>query len=256
MTERSWVAIGAIVIIALGSTALVNGQKGNSGKGKTSDRVPATVEITCPVGVDCGIRGDEEVYGPSNLAVSAPGATLNVNKEMNLVIGVIDGVSRSITLDFFGQRPEDLESAPSDCSSSAGTCLWNWNAGDQRVFSSGFEIQNNTLDELGEYELANGLLSIGIGNTTLTRFNMTITSAGDGRLWRFNYNPNIPPTGLADLAKVTRADACTWVFSALEGERAALSVIYSPPKGKSYVHHEGRFAMPFEMTFRVPSLCP
>jgi hypothetical protein len=254
MTKRGWVSVCTTIALAVGATALVNGQKG---KGKEPTRLAATVEISCPEPfLACGIIGDGSVYGPSDPNDgSSPGASLNGNKEMNLVIGVLDGQTRSITLDFRGQRPEDLESQPSDCSAGAGTCLWDWSA-DLRTFETGFSIQNNTLDALGETELPDGLLGITPGQETLTRFNMSITSTGDGRLWRFNYNPNIPPTGQADLAKVARIDECTWVFSALDGERAALSVIYNPPKGKSYVHHEGRFEMPFALTFRVPSLCP
>ena len=41
-----------------------------------------------------------------------------------------------------------------------------------------------------------------------------------------------------------------------ERPAGALSKIVKPAKGKSYVHHEGTFEMPFVLTFNVPSLCP
>jgi hypothetical protein len=258
MLKTGWVSMAVAAAVFAGAGALVSAQKGSGKGGKEPSRVAAEITISCPDGVQCGILGDGLVYGPSDLKDGSPGASLNMNKELNLQIGVIAGVPRSITLDFRGQRPQDLESAPADCSAVLNTCLWNWTT-DVYEYTSGFFIQNNTLDPndvSGETDLANGLLGLTPGTETLTRFNMSITSAGDGRLWRFNYNPNIPPTGQAHLAKVKRVDECTWVFSALDGERAALSVIYNPPKGKSYVHHEGRFEMPFELTFRVPSLCP
>jgi len=36
-------------------------------------------------------------------------------------------------------------------------------------------------------------------------------------------------------------------------EHAALSAIVKPPKGKQYVHREGRYTMPFVLTFDVPN---
>ncbi len=174
---------------------------------------------------------------------------MNGNNEMNLTL---DG-SQTITLFFNGQRPQGAANV-ADCTYPSSSCLWNWSL-DPRTFSTAFEIQSNTLDALGESELSNGLLGVPADGVTEhnVRFNMTITvpETAPG-FWRFDFNPNIPPDGGATLARVVRNDACHWTFTAAEGDLAALSILVKPPKGKQFAHREGRYSMPFVMTYHVP----
>ena len=83
---------------------------------------------------------------------------------------------------------------------------------------------------------------------------ITVPETAPG-FWRFDFNPNIPPDGGATLARVVRNDACTWTFTATDGDLAALSILVKPPKGKQYAHREGRYSMPFVMVYQVQSLC-
>jgi hypothetical protein len=220
------------------STVALDGQKG----GKLPADRPATAEISCPASGPCGI------VSSGTLA-----AKMNGNNEMNLSL---EG-GPTITLNFNGQRPQDSYTQYSDCSllNSPTGCFWNWEA-DSRTFASGFQIQSNTLDPLGETELSDGLLGVPVGAEHKVRFNMTITvpETAPG-FWRFDFNPNIPADGGATVARVIRNDACTWTFSASEQDQAALSILVKPAKGKQYAHREGRYSMPFVMTYQVPSLC-
>ena len=235
MTYRSYVAAGLALALAGGTVAFLDAQ----GKGKPKPPPPAgTAVFNC--GLDCGINAS----GPLD-------AILNGNGEMQ-----VSDVAAFIVLDFGGQRPEGSPDL-ADCSAVDGTCLWNWSQDPRLGDFIDFDFQNNTLDPTGSSELGNGLLDMTADETVYkARFNMTITVPETEGFWRFDYNPNIPPDGGADLADVERVDACTWEFRATSGQRAALSKIVKPPKGKSYVHHEGTFAMPFVLTFNVPSLCP
>lgn len=184
-------------------------------------------------------------------------AALNGNGEFS-----VSGVQASMVLNFNGQNPGNVGSFDRvDCTlAPLFTCLWSaWDAAADSLAGAdgdfvGFNIQNNTLDPSGTTELAGGLLGMSTGATVYkTRFNMTITRPDQSIFWRFDYNPNIPTTGGADLADVVRSAPCTWVFSATGGQRAALSTLVKPPKGKQYTHHEGTYAMPFVLTVDAPN---
>lgn len=260
MTNRSWLSLGTAVALAAGTTVLVDAQKGRNPK--EPSRIAATATFDCPLSkaacVAPGIIGDGSGYSDGEWSEGEPGATmLNATKEMNITIGA----PYAITLDFQGQTPQDSQPEFSDCSllDDPPTCFWDWATYPVvRTFTSDFMMQSNTLDPetAGETELENGLLGLDTGESSLARLNMTITvpETAPG-FWRFDFNPNIPPNGGADLAIVKRINVCTWEFSAVDGERAALSILVKPPKGKQYAHREGRFEMPFVLTYHVPFLC-
>jgi hypothetical protein len=237
MKELVRVCLAAAVAIAGISTVALEGQKG----AKPSADRPATADISCPASGSCGM-----------VSSGTLSAKMNGNNEMNLTL---DG-SQTITLLFNGQRPQGAANV-ADCTYPSSSCLWDWSL-DPRTFSTAFQMQSNTLDALGESELSNGLLGVPADGVTehKVRFNMTITvpETAPG-FWRFDFNPNIPPDGGATLARVVRNDACNWTFTAAEGDLAALSILVKPPKGKQFAHREGRYAMPFVMTYHVPSLC-
>ena len=235
MKQMVGLSFGMAVALTGISTVALEGQKGGK---PTADR-PATADISCPASGPCGI------VSSGTLA-----ATMNGNNEMNLSL---EG-GPTIALNFNGQRPAGAANT-ADCSYPSAACLWNWSS-DPRTFSSAFQLQSNTLDAPGETELSNGLLGVPIGAEHKVRFNMTITvpETAPG-FWRFDFNPNIPPDGGATVARVVRNDACTWTFSAGEQDYAALSILVKPPKGKQFAHREGRYSMPFVMTYQVQSLC-
>lgn len=243
MIRRTWVYIVVAVGVCVGATALLDAQKG--GKPKPSSDLPGTALLSCPAPGTCGILGDGQAI---------PARLLTSTGEMNFALAE----PHSITLDFQGQNPDN--SAPADCSLLEGSCLWNWTAFPQmRTFTSDFVMQSNSLDPSGETELAGGLLGMVADNETAyrARLNMTITvEETSPSWWRFDFNPNIPPDGGGIPVKVVRNDSCTWTFSAVEGETAALSILVKPPKGKQYVHREGRYTMPFVLTFNVPNCVP
>jgi len=233
----SMIRLSLMMAVVTGvSTVTLDGQKGGK---PTADR-PATADISCPASGPCGIVSGGQLA-----------AKMNGNNEMNLTL---DG--GQITLEFNGQRPQGAANS-ADCTYPSPVCLWDWTS-DPRSFSSAFQIQSNTLDQLGETELSSGLLGVPADGVTehKVRFNMTITvpETAPG-FWRFDFNPNIPLDGGATVARVVRNDACTWTFSAGEEDQAALSILVKPPKGKQYAHREGRYSMPFVMTYKVPSLC-
>lgn len=240
MTNRGWTSLITAVIIGIGATTLVNAQKG--GKPKPPSDLAATATLTCPLSGTCGISGD-----PS------PARLLTSTGEMNITL---DGTS-TVTLDFQGAlgAPNEV----TDCAAGSSGCLWRADfPGDQLFdFTSGFSMQTNTLDPTGEAELSGGLLGIPAGSADVyrARLNMTINVPNSDRFWRFDFNPNIPPNGGAALVNVVRIDACTWRVSPGVSDRAALSILVKPPKGKQYAHRDGLFSMPFELTFQVPSLC-
>jgi hypothetical protein len=245
--------MGAVIVFA-GAAALPEAQKG--GRPKEPGRIAASAAFSCPAGLGCttpGIIGDGSGYTQPGWQEGDPGASMiTATSEMNLTLGG----AYSITLDFRTQTPDN--SPPSDCSlaDQPTTCLWNWALGQQRTLNTDFTMQSNTLDPLGEEELEDGLLGIEVGASATARLNMTITvpETAPG-FWRFDFNPNIPPNGGASVVSVVRNDECTWTFSAGEAERAALSILVKPPRGKQYAHREGLFAMPFALTYQVPSLC-
>lgn len=243
MNNRGWISVVSAMTVATGMTVLVEAQKG--GGPKPPSELAAVATITCPEAAVCGIIGDSSGSNPAKMLTST--------NEMNISL---DGTS-AITLDFSGQNPDN--SPPSDCSLSSSTCLWDWAQYPQtRTFSTAFTMQSNTLDPSGETELAGGLLGIPVNGSVANqaRLNMTITvpETAPG-FWRFDFNPNIPPNGGGIPVQVIRTDACTWVFTAVDGEKAALSILVKPPKGKQYAHREGLYSMPFVLTYNVPSLC-
>ena len=243
MTNRGWISVISAMTVATGMTVLVDAQKG--GGPKPPSELAAVATITCPEATTCGIIGD-----PSGSNVAK---MLTSTNEMNLAVSA----ASAITLDFGGQTPDN--SPPSDCSLAASTCLWNWAQYPlARTFETGFTMQSNTLDPSGEAELEGGLLGIPVNSSVAyqARLNMTITvpETAPG-FWRFDFNPNIPPNGGGIPVKVIRTDACTWTFSAVDGEKAALSILVKPPKGKQYAHREGLYSMPFVLTYTVPTLC-
>jgi hypothetical protein len=234
MTRRTWVYIVTAVGVCVGATAMLAAQKG--GKPKPPSDLPGTAVISCPVPGTCGIEGDDAGSNPARLLTSG---------EMNLAL---DG-SSDITLLFRGQTGDTADG--SDCYGDDSKCLLDWN-NQVRVFSTGFQMQSNTLDADGLTELPNGLLDMIEGHTSLARLNMTIDMPETPEIfWRFNFNANTSGNGGGDVIPVTRTGACTWVFSA-DPEAAALSTLVKPPRGKQYVHREGRYTMPFVLTFTVP----
>ncbi|HUF48652.1 MAG TPA: hypothetical protein VMM93_12625 [Vicinamibacterales bacterium] len=189
------------------------------------------------------------------LCASGPlSGVLNGNGEMSIA-----NVQAAMTLNFNGQNPDNVSALDRvDCTlGPPSTCLWSAWDGDADSMSGAdfvdFDIQNNTLNASGSSEQSGGLLGMSLNVVHKARFNMTISRPGQSIFWRFNYNPNIPTTGGADLADVERTATCTWVFRAMGGQRAALSALVKPPKGKQYVHHEGTYNMPFTLTFNVPT---
>lgn len=251
MTKRGWIPMMGAVIVFAGAAALPEAQKGGTPKGPS--RIAADAAFSCPAELPgCGIIGDGSGYTQPGWQEGDPGASMiTATSEMNITLGGL----YSVTLDFFAQTPDN--SPPSDCSLlvSPTTCLWDWSS-PVRTFNTDFTMQSNTLDPLGESELENGLLGIPVGAASTARLNMTITvpETAPG-FWRFDFNPNIPPDGGASVAAVYRNDGCTWTFSTVNGEKAALSILVKPPRGKQYAHREGLFSMPFLLTYHVPSLC-
>jgi hypothetical protein len=235
MNRRTWVYIGTVVGVCVGASAMVGAQKGGGPKGPSE--LPGTAVISCPVPGTCGIEGDNDGWNAARLLTSTG--------EMNLTL---DGASE-ITLLFHDQTGDTA--GGSDCYGDDSKCLLDWDH-QVRMFSSGFQMQSNTLDADGLTELPNGLLSIPEGQVSLARLNMTIDMPETLDLfWRFNFNANTSGNGGGDVIPVERTGPCTWIFSA-DMEQAALSTIVKPPKGKQYVHHEGRYTMPFVLTFTVP----
>jgi hypothetical protein len=234
MIKGTWVYIVVAAGVCVGATAMLDAQKG--GKPKPSSELPGTALLSCPEPGTCGIEGDPSGSNPARLLSSG---------EMNITL---DG-SSEITLLFHGQTGDTADG--SDCNPDASRCLLDW-LQQERTFDTGFQMQSNTLDATGTTELSNGLLGLTIGAPSLARLNMTIDMPETPDLfWRFNFNDNTTGNGGGDLAQVTRTGACTWVFSA-DTEQAALSTIVKPPKGKQYVHREGRYTMPFVLEFNVP----
>jgi hypothetical protein len=255
MTHQGWILVVGALAVAAGTTVVVEAQKG---KPTGPSRIAATAAFDCPPEVTAcsapGIIGDGSGYTQPGWQEGDPGAVmLTSTGEMNITIGG----GYWITLDFQGQTPQD--SRPSDCSllDTPTGCLWNWaEYPQQRTFRSDFTIQSNTLDAAGETELSNGLLGIPVGRSSQARLNMTMTvpETAPG-FWRFDFNPNIPPNGGAVPVQVVRTDTCTWTFSAVNGEKAALSILVKPPKGKQYAHREGLFSIPFVLTYQLLN-CP
>lgn len=235
MIRRTWVYIVVAVGVCVGATAMLDAQKG--GKPKPPSDLPGTAVISCPEFWTCGVEGDE--------AGATAARLLGSTGEMNITLDQ----SSTITLRFHGQTGYD--NPGSDCDGDESKCLLRWDQNQVRVFSGGFQMQSNTLDADGLTELPNGLLSIPEGHRSLTRLNMTIDMPETLDIfWRFNFNANTSGNGGGDVIAVTRTNACTWVFSA-DTEQAALSTIVKPPKGKQYVHREGRYTMPFVLTFTL-----
>lgn len=252
MTNRGWIPMMGAVIVFAAAAELPEAQKG--GKSKEPSRIAATAEFSSPCCTAPGIIGDGSGYTQPEWQEGDPGASMiAATNEMNITLGD----PYSITLDFQGQTPDT--SKPSDCAlaDSPTTCLWDWVQYPQvRTFTADFTIQSNTLDAAGEVELEQGLLGIAVSDSSKARLNMTITvpETAPG-FWRFDFNPNIPPNGGASVVSVARTDECTWAFSAGEAEKAALSILVKPPRGKQYAHREGLFSMPFVLIYQVPSLC-
>lgn len=239
MNNRGWISVIGAITVATGTTVLVDAQKG--GNPKPPSELAAEATISCPALTACGIIGDSSLSYPAKMLTST--------NEMNIALNG----TRAITLDFKDQIPDN--SPPSDCSLDDSNCLWDW-ISQTRTFETGFTMQSNTLDPSGETEVQGGLLGIPENVAHRARLNMTITvpETAPG-FWRFDFNPNIPPNGYGIPVKVIRTGACTWTFSAVDGEKAALSILVKPPKGKQYAHREGLFSMPFVLTYTVPSLC-
>ena len=234
MIRRTWVYIVMAVGVCVGATIL-DAQKG--GKPKGPSELPGTAVIGCETLDPCGIEGDASESNVARLLTSTG--------EMNLTVNDLS----KITLRFHGQTGELAEG--SDCNGTPSACLLDWDI-QEREFSHGFQMQSNTLDDAGVTELPNGLLGITVGDSSLARLNMTIDMPETPEIfWRFNFNANTSGNGGGDVIPVTRTGACTWVFSA-DTEEAALSTLVKPPKGKQYVHREGRYRMPFVLTFNVP----
>jgi hypothetical protein len=235
MIRRTWVYIVVAVGVCVGATALLDAQKG--GKPKPPSELPGSAAISCAVPGTCGVEGDGAGSNPGRLTSAG---------EMNITL---DG-SSTISLLFLGQTGATADG--SDCFGDDTKCLLDWDV-QERTFSIGFQMQSNTLDASGSTELAGGLLGIPEGETSLARLNMTIDMPETPDIfWRFNFNANTSGNGGGDVISVTRTGACTWVFSA-DTEQAALSAIVKPAKGKQYVHREGRYTMPFVLTFDVPN---
>lgn len=236
MIRRTWVHVVVAAGVCVGATAMLDAQKG--GKPKPPSDLEGTAVISCPIAGTCGIEGDQSGSNPARLLTSTG--------EMNVTL---DG-SSDITLRFHGQTGDTADD--SDCFGDDSKCLLDW--GNQvRVFASGFQMQSNTLHADGLTELPNGLLGIPEGQTSLARLNMTIDMDETPEIfWRFNFNANTSGNGGGDVIPVTRTGACTWVFSA-GTEQAALSALVKPVRGKQYVHREGRYSMPFVLTFTVPN---
>lgn len=238
MINRTWIYILTMAAVCAGATVMLDAQKG--GRPKPPSDLPGTAVISCPSPGTCGIEGDESGSNPGRLTSAG---------EMNITL---DG-SSTISLLFHGQTGDTADA--SDCFGDASTCLLDWTI-QERTFSTGFQMQSNTLDASGSAELAGGLLGITVGETHLARLNMTIDMPETPDIfWRFNFNANTSGNGGGDVIAVTRTDACTWVFTA-DTEQAALSTLVKPPKGKQYVHREGRYTMPFVLTFHVPTCLP
>lgn len=235
MTSGTWVFVVTVAGVCAGAVAMVDAQKG--GKPKGPSELPGTAVLECGTPGTCGVEGDD--------AGSNPARFLTSTSEMNITL---DG-SSEITLLFHGQTGDTADG--SDCYGDDSKCLLDW-TNQVRVFSGGFEMQSNTLDAGGLTELPDGLLGIPEGQTSLARLNMTIDMPETPDLfWRFNFNANTSGNGGGDVVPVTRTAACTWVFS-VDTEQAALSTIVKPARGKQYVHREGRYTMPFVLTFTVP----
>jgi hypothetical protein len=228
MIGRIVTTIGATLLLVATSGAAIDAQKG-----KPAGPKPGTASFDCfDTSATRGICAD----GP--LAAELGGST------GELRIATATGME----LNFNGQAAEDRV----DCSREpVSTCLWDWSQ-DPRSDFLAFSIGTNTFNESGTSEIAGGLLAIPENVTHRVRFNMTISVPETVSFWRFNYNPQIPTTGGADLAEVIRTGPCDWTFTALNGERAALSTLVKS-KGKQTTHHEGTFAMPFVLTLNVPN---
>ena len=113
---------------------------------------------------------------------------------------------------------------------------------------------NTNLVTAGNVEVSGGLTSILPGASHAARFLIGFPDP-DGRPYRWGlyFNPAVyPNTGLAT---VTRTAACTWTITAGPDDLAGLT-LFSQGKGKTVQTFEGRFSMPFTMTFTAPACVP
>jgi len=242
MTRRLALLAGVTVLVVAGTVAAPGAQKG---KPQPSGPLPGVATFDCVY--------PDETRGMCATQPLIAELTTGGPNEMEIRDTTGDA-SAAMILGFNGQRPEDSPDRV-DCSTAMGTCLWDWSqdprSGDFILFALG----TNVLDPTGSTELSNGLMSMNVGSTVYkVRLNMTIRVPETEHInhWRFNFNPSTPTTGGADLADIVRVETCKWVLSAGPDQRAALSILVKPAKGKQYVHHEGTYAMPFALTFEAP----
>jgi hypothetical protein len=234
------------------------------GKGKPTGPTPGILSFRCPTGATClgtdGIVGDGADYTHSSTLMAA----LNSNGEMRVELL---SSARSLTVDF----TQAADAAP--CLTSGPACrYWSaWNLG-ARVF--GFQggpaidgvvavlMQTNVVDAAGN-EVANGLLSLPPGGAASnSRFSVSFQDPDDRDMhWVIRFYPELYAG--SNYVKVRRETTCEWTIGANPvdasgaGAIGGLLVHDHRLRGKSgnRVDH-GLYVLPFELTFKVPSLCP
>ncbi len=112
---------------------------------------------------------------------------------------------------------------------------------------------NTNLVTAGNVEVTGGLTAIPIGGTHATRLKLGFPDPdGLGYRWSLYFNPAAyPGTGLVSVTR-SATEPCTWTISAGVGDLAGLT-LFSQGKGKTIQTFEGRFSMPFTMTFTAAS---
>jgi hypothetical protein len=213
------------------------------------DFVSPSAECTALVAVD-PIRGDHSGYAGTGVPETGEGAHLTSGGELWVGIGS-GGYQLEITI------PETALDDPSGlppCASS-GTCRL---------------LNHVILIDQVNAEIQSNVLSPSTGSDTATLSQMPVTSPpatwrsrlqfsfydpwGRDLLWGLDFNPLNYSTSTP--LNVTRAGACTWVFEPAAGDRAGLRAYGTTAAGKRTRTDEGLYAMPFRLTFTVPSLCP
>lgn len=153
-------------------------------------------------------------------------AVLNGNGEFNLTLQ--PGSGRYVWLDFRNGPERE--------------------PGDRRFFDTLLlddgMIQTNVVDDSGN-EVANGLLSLGVGESSRSRLKITFSTfdpaTGETWGWAVRFNPEYYPG--SDHVTVTRTSQSTWDIEALPTDRAVLA-----SGVRRTLIHEGPFFMPFKIT--------
>lgn len=200
---------------------------------------PTEACTTSPDAIEGDSSGYEGIGGPE----TGEGAYLTSGGE--LWIGIGSGVHEvQITV-----PPTALDGPP--CKTSGSCRLLNPLI---LIDQENGEIQSNVLDPATGADTAT-LVQMPVGATWRSRLQFSFyDEKTTNLLWGLNFNPlNYPD---ATPLNVTRTSACTWVFAPGAGDVAGLRAYGTLSGGKKTTTYEGLYAIDFELTFSVPSMCP